>query len=114
MRAIVNKLIAEFNRDNWHRNPYTIGANAFKEWYSTHGKNEPIPEEKLPTKEEYAAWDKEEENYVVSGILEKVGYAAASKRWPDHEVFKMKELCEGDGQCSFNCGFWDNCRFRNS
>ena len=40
---IIDKLIAEFNRDNWYRNPYTIGANAFKEWYSTHGKNEPIP-----------------------------------------------------------------------
>ena len=114
MKITVSKLIAKFENENWHRNPYNIGAIKFQEWYSTHTKDEPMPDDDLPTQEDFKAWDQELESYVINGILDKFGYAAASKRWPDHEVFKMKELCEGDGQCSFNCGFWDNCRFRKS
>ena len=67
----------------------------------------------LPTEEDYAAWDKEEEEFVIGEVLRRVGYNILSALYPDAEAFKKKELCEGDGQCSFDCVFWDNCKYKS-
>ena len=113
-RVIVNQAMAKFQRDNWYRNPYTIGANKFREWYEVRGKDVPMPEEGLPTQEDYSAWDRELEEYVVNELLRKIGYEVAQGWYPENEAFKKRELCEGNGQCSFDCAFWDKCKYRNS
>lgn len=71
----VNQLMAKFMKDNWHRDPYKIGARVFREWYSKHPIDEPIPEEMLPIQEMYDTWDQELENYVIAGLRERFGYA---------------------------------------
>ncbi len=110
MRTVINKLIAKFMRNNWHRDPYKIGAQAFREWYATHLKDEPIPEDMVPTEEEYKAWDQEMNDYVIAGLRQRFGYAELREIYPDYAWGGA--LCQGDGQCSFDCEFWRNCSWK--
>ena len=91
-------------KDNWHRDPYKIGAQVFREWYLNRSIDEPIPQDMLPTQEIYDAWDQEMENYVIAGLRERFGYAELREAYPHYAWGGV--LCEGDGQCSFDCEFY--------
>lgn len=108
--GIISKLIKEFESKNYHRNPYNIGAMAFYEWYSTHSKDEPMPNDMVPTHEEFKAWDQEREEYVIKELLRRLGYAAV-RDWCSEDAFEGRELCAGDGQCCFYCSFWNKCPY---
>jgi len=102
--------MTKFMVNNRCRNPYNIGARVFREWYVTHLDGEPIPEDMVPTQEMYDAWDQELERYVLAGLRERFGYEGLREAYLHYAWGGV--LCEGDGQCSFDCEYYGvNCPF---
>ena len=102
-------------------NPHIRSSRVFEEWYSTRGllSNEPIPEEMLPTKEEYLEWDREEAEYVATHLKD---YATLLAYWensigkPIEEtvtrvVAETRPCRYQEAQCSFFCNYYgmENC-----
>ena len=114
--ALIQILAHQFHIQNKPENPHIRSSKVFEEWYSTRGmlSNEPIPEEMLPTKEEYLEWDRKEAEYIATHLKD---YATLLACWEDSigtpvedviaEVVAGTRPCGyAEAQCSFFCNYY--------